>query len=87
MNFNLFDTGARAATTNKMDLFLVGHADIFSIYPKLLREILTAEDALRTNASMRDFIYLPSDAEFQEKVYYQLLAVQKAINDLIDSGV
>lgn len=70
---------------------MVGHADIFSIYPKIFRDILSVEEVLlRTthpSHSARDFIYLPSDAEFQEKVYYRLLAVQKAINDLIDSGV
>lgn len=72
-----------------MDLFLVGSADIFAIYPKLLRDILLAEDAkrLQEGTLSKDFIFLPSDAEFQEKVYYHLLAVQKEINELLDSGV
>ena len=73
-----------------MDFFLVSRADIFAIYPKILKEILQAEDVKRSlegGALSKDFIYLPSDAEFQERVYYRLLEVQRALNAMIDSGM
>lgn len=72
-----------------MDLFLVSRADIFAIYPKILNELLEADNNKRTKDGhlIKDIIYLPSDAEFQEKVYYRLLDVQKGINEQIDSGV
>lgn len=66
------------------DLFVISRADIFAIYPQILSAILAAENAKRN--FLRDFINLPTDSDYQERVYYRLLAVQKAINDLIDSG-
>ncbi len=72
-----------------MDLFLVSRADIFAIYPKILNELLEADNNKRSKDGhfIKDIIYLPSDAEFQERVYYRLLDVQKGINELIESGV
>lgn len=72
-----------------MDLFLISRADIFAIYPKILREILQSEEKSRTKDGFRpnELIRLPSDAEFQDKVYYRLLAVQKHINELVESGM
>lgn len=67
------------------DLFLMSRCDIFAIYPQILSSILAAENAKRN--FVKDFINLPTDSDYQERVYYRLLAVQKAINDLIDSGV
>lgn len=66
------------------DLFVISRADIFAIYPQILTSILAAESAKRN--FIKDFINLPTDSDYQERVYYRLLAVQKAINDLIDSG-
>lgn len=71
------------------DLFVISRADIFAIYPKILAGILSAEDAKRAREGglAKDFIHLPTDSDYQERVYYRLLAVQKNINDLLDSGV
>lgn len=73
------------------DLFLVGRADIFAIYPNIFRDLLQVEENARLNTKdgvlPKDFLYLPSDLEFQERVYYRLLEVQKEINQLIDSGM
>lgn len=72
------------------DLFVISRADIFAIYPKILAELLAAEEQKRANIGgnlPKDFIPLPTDSDYQERVYYRLLAVQKGINDLIDSGV
>lgn len=74
----------RAKWTNMGDLFVISRADIFAIYPQILTTILAAENAKRI--FIKDFINLPTDSDYQERVYYRLLAVQKAINDLIDSG-
>lgn len=72
-----------------MDLFLISRAEIFAIYPKILKEILQTEEKTRTKDGFRpnELIRLPSDSDFQDKVYYRLLAVQKHINDLVESGM
>lgn len=71
------------------DLFVISRADIFAVYPKILANILHGEEQKRTKEGFlsRDFIPLPTDSDYQERVYYRLLAVQKGINDLIDSGM
>lgn len=71
------------------DLFVISRADIFAIYPKILSNILYDEELKRAKDGIlsRDFIPLPTDSDYQEKVYYRLLCVQKGINDLIDSGM
>lgn len=66
------------------DLFVISRADIFAIYPQILATIVAAENSKRH--FIKEFINLPTDSDYQERVYYRLLAVQKAINDLIDSG-
>lgn len=68
------------------DLFVISRADIFAVYPKILANVLQAEENKRGTLS-RDFIPLPTDGDYQERVYYRLLAVQKDINDLIESGM
>lgn len=73
-----------------MDLFIVSRVDIFSIYPKILKELLQAEEIEFTTDSdelSKNFIYLPSDVEVQERIYYRLLKLQKEINRLIESGM
>lgn len=73
-----------------MDLFIVSRADIFSIYPKILKELLQAEETEFTNVDgvlSRNLIYLPSDIEVQERIYYRLLKLQKEINRLLESGM
>lgn len=71
------------------DLFVISRADIFAIYPKILANILQEEELKRAKDGIlsRDFIPLPTDNDYQERVYYRLLTVQKGINDLIDSGM
>lgn len=71
------------------DLFVISRADIFAIYPKILSNILYDEELKRVKDGVlsRDFIPLPTDSDYQERVYYRLLTVQKGINDLIDSGM
>lgn len=71
------------------DLFVISRADIFAVYPKILGNILQSEESKRAKdgALARDFIPLPTDGDYQERVYYRLLTVQKGINDLIDSGM
>lgn len=71
------------------DLFVISRADIFAVYPKILAHILHDEELKRVKDGvlLRDFIPLPTDSDYQERVYYRLLAVQKGINDLIDSGM
>lgn len=71
-----------------MDLFLISRAEIFAIYPKIFKEILQSEEQARTKDGFRpnEVVRLPSDNEFQDKVYYRLLAVQKNINDLVEGG-
>lgn len=71
------------------DLFVISRANIFAIYPKILTNILQCEEIKRCKDGIltRDFIPLPTDCDYQERVYYRLLAVQKGINDLIDSGM
>lgn len=71
------------------DLFVISRANIFAIYPKILENILNAENLKRNRegALKKDYVNLPTDSDYQERVYYRLLAVQKSINDLLDSGV
>lgn len=71
------------------DLFVISRANIFAIYPQILENILNAENLKRKQeGSLRkDYIHLPTDSDYLERVYYRLLAVQKSINDLIDNGV
>lgn len=71
------------------DLFVISRADIFAIYPKILSELLQSEEKKRAKDGHlpKDFIPLPTDNDYQERIYYRLLTVQKAINDLIDSGM
>lgn len=73
-----------------MDLFIVSRADIFAIYPKILKELLQAEEtdnASENGECVKNFIFLPSDIEIQERIYYRLLKLQKEINRLVETGM
>lgn len=73
-----------------MDLFIVSRADIFAIYPKILKELLQAEEtdnASENGESEKNFSCLPSDIEIQERIYYRLLKLQKEINRLVETGM
>lgn len=78
----------RVTASPRMDLFLVSRADIFAIYPKILKEILHSEEQKRAQDGYlpKDHVQLPSDVDFQDRVYYRLLAVQRTINEQVDSG-
>uniref|UniRef100_A0A1A9WQ06 SAM-dependent MTase RsmB/NOP-type domain-containing protein n=1 Tax=Glossina brevipalpis TaxID=37001 RepID=A0A1A9WQ06_9MUSC len=61
------------------NLFFLSLADIFSVYPQIFKEVISDKQKLSE-------VYLPSDADWQEKMYYVLLEVQKKVNDALDSG-
>lgn len=81
--------GERPTVRTTMDLFLVSRADIFAIYPQILKEILHSEELRRSQTGQlaTDHVLLPSDPDFQDRVYYRLLAVQKRINEQVESGM
>ncbi|KAI9588714.1 hypothetical protein GQX74_004559 [Glossina fuscipes] len=49
------------------------------LYPQIFKEIISNKQKLCK-------VYLPSDADWQEKMYYMLLEIQKKVNDALDSG-
>lgn len=53
--------------------------DIFAIYPEIFRELVANQDYY-------DQIHLPSDDDWQHKMYLMLLEVQKNINEAIERG-
>lgn len=61
-------------------LFTVSRADIFEIYPKILKEILTSEELARLrssgSATLERAIDIPSDFEWQLKMYFRYLHLQ-----------
>ncbi|XP_053954013.1 uncharacterized protein LOC128860477 [Anastrepha ludens] len=61
-------------------LLFLSLADIFSVYPNIFKELIATRDK-------QSLIYLPSDPEWQERMYYRLLEVQKRVNEAIDSEV
>lgn len=73
-------------------LFTVSRADIFEIYPKILKEILTSEELSRLRSSgststLERAIDIPSDFEWQLKMYFKLLEYQKKINHAVEKGM
>ncbi|KAH8395209.1 hypothetical protein KR222_002383 [Zaprionus bogoriensis] len=61
-------------------LFFLSLADIFSVYPAIFKE---RSKQLRKTKQ----IYLPSDEEWQDKMYYMLLEIQRQVNDLADVNI
>lgn len=70
-------------------LFTVSRADIFEVYPKILKEILTSEELtkVRKSSAQEQVIDLPSDFEWQLKMYFRLLEHQKQINHAVEHGM
>ncbi|KFB49986.1 AGAP012365-PA-like protein [Anopheles sinensis] len=78
-------------------LFYVSRADIFSVYPEILREILVLEELFRAKpivafghtiaATDRVPLQLPSEFEWQLKQYFRLLEQQKKINAAAEKGI
>lgn len=62
------------------NLFYVSRADIFSIYPKILKKMIVLDDMSYNPEKMS--ITVPSDFEWQLKCYFRLLEQQKKLNAL-----
>lgn len=62
------------------NLFYVSRADIFSIYPRILTQLVVVDDIAYTPE--KNYIALPSDFDWQLKCYFRLLEQQKKINAL-----
>lgn len=74
---------------NGNGLFFVSLANIYSLYSKIFQEIVDEEDCRRRKLGTlpKDLIFLPSDDEWRESVYYRLLDVQKQVNKALDRGM
>lgn len=72
------------------DLFVINRADIFAVYPRIFETILDAEDTFHVkdgSSSASDIIILPTNSDYQDRIYSHLLAIQKAVNDSINIGM
>lgn len=71
------------------DLFVINRADIFAVYPRIFNAILITDERVHTRdgSLSRDTILLPTNSDYQDRVYTRLLTIQKAVNDSINSGV
>lgn len=71
-------------------LFLISRADIFSIYPKIFKELLANDDADRqvtpSGRLPKDIFNVPSDYEWKLKVYFRLLEMQRKLNEAEERG-
>lgn len=71
-------------------LFLISRADIFSIYPKIFKELLAGDDVERQGALggrlPKDLFNVPSDYEWKLRVYFRLLEVQRKLNEAEEKG-
>lgn len=73
-------TRADPTPTMSNQLFFLSLADIFSVYPAIFKEVSTQ---LRKTKQ----IYLPSDEEWQDKMYYMLLDIQRQVNEQNDENI
>lgn len=64
------------------NLFYVSRANIFDIYPKILKKMIVLDDMAYSSPDKNLVISLPSDFEWQLKCYFRLLEQQKKINSL-----
>ena len=62
------------------NLFYVSRANIFSIYPNILKKIVGVDD--ENYSPEKSIATLPSDFEWQLKCYFRLLEQQKKLNTL-----
>lgn len=69
------------------DLFVINRADIFAVYPRIFKAILITDEKACTRDGSRDTILLPTNSDYQDRVYNRLLTIQKAVNECINSGV
>lgn len=69
-------------------LFYVSRANIFEVYPRILNEILLSEELAKIRGSAKErIIDIPSDFEWQLKMYFRLLDRQKQINHAVEQGM
>lgn len=66
------------------NLFYVSRANIFSIYPKILKKMVVIDDM--AYSPDKNVIALPSDFDWQLKCYFRLLEQQKRLNALEDNS-
>lgn len=71
------------------DLFVLNRADIFAVYPRILKTLLAAEEKTHTRdgSASRDTLLLPTNSDYQDRIYNRLLTIQKAVNDAINNGM
>lgn len=76
-------------TFGMSDLFVINRADIFAVYPRIFKAILITDEKAHTRdgSLSRDTILLPTNSDYQDRVYTRLLTIQKAVNDAINSGL
>ncbi|CAG9806104.1 unnamed protein product [Chironomus riparius] len=67
------------------NLFYVSRANIFSIYPNILKKIVGVDD--ENYSPEKSIAILPSDFEWQLKCYFRLLEQQKKLNTLDKKSV
>lgn len=68
------------------DLLCVRSSEVFSVYPKILSDILQEEIEKLKKGPTGRAILLPSDFEFKQKSYFRLLEKQRRINAAIERG-
>lgn len=63
--------------------------DLFSVYPKLLSELLLQEEAARLDGdnSEAEKLVLPSDREYRIKQYFFLISLQKVVKQVFRYNV
>lgn len=69
---------------------MLNRADIFAVYPRILKTILVAADEkthTKDGSVTREIILLPTNSDYQDRVYNRLLTIQKAVNDAINNGM
>jgi len=62
------------------NLFYVSRANIFDIYPRILKKMVILDDMAYSATSEKNVIQLPSDFDWQLKCYFRLLEQQKRLN-------
>lgn len=69
------------------DLLVISRANIFAIYPEIFKKLLAKEEQTREKQGLTswDFISLPTDNDYQDRIYFRLLTIQKNINNMMSS--
>lgn len=69
------------------DLLVISRANIFAIYPEIFEKLLAKEEQTRPKQGLTpwDFISLPTDSDYQNRIYFRLLTKQKNLNSMMSS--